>query len=77
MSTRKPSTNRLGPCSPADVIVAHIKDQSSFVTACCNNLDDQDKTDVVHEIAMVAISFITGLTSVKAEPDSANGTLEP
>ena len=61
---------------PVDVIVAHIKDQGSFAITCYNDLDDQDKTDAVHEIAMYAISLITGLMSVKAERDSANGALE-
>ena len=61
---------------PVDVIVAHIKDQGSFSITCYDDLDDEDKTDVVHEIAMYAISLITGLMSVKAERDSANGTID-
>jgi hypothetical protein len=59
-----------------DAIVEHIRDQGSFAIACYNDLDADDKNDIIRIVAMYAISLVTGLMGVKAERDGNNMRLE-
>jgi hypothetical protein len=59
-----------------DAIVEHIRDQGSFAIACYNDLDANDKNDIIRTVAMYAISLVIGLMGVKAKPDGNNMRLE-
>ncbi len=59
-----------------DAIVEHIRDQGSFVIACYNDLDADDKNDIIRTVATYAISLVTSLMGVKAERDGNNMRLE-
>jgi hypothetical protein len=59
-----------------DAIVEHIHDQGSFAIACYNDLDADDKKDIIRIVAMYAISLVIGLMGVKAERDGNNMRLE-
>jgi hypothetical protein len=59
-----------------DAIVEHIHDQGSFVITCYNDLDKDNKNDIIHTVATYAISLVTGLMGVKAERDGDNMRLE-
>ncbi len=59
-----------------DAIVEHIHDQGSFAIACYNDLDIDDKNDIIRTIATYAISLVTNLMGVKAERDGNNMHLE-
>jgi hypothetical protein len=59
-----------------DAIVEHIHNQGSFVIACYNDLDADDKNDIICTVAMYAISLVIGLMGVKAERDGNNMRLE-
>jgi hypothetical protein len=59
-----------------DVIVKHICDQGSFAIACYNDLDADDKNDIIHTVTTYAISLVTDLMGVKAERDDNNMRLE-
>jgi hypothetical protein len=59
-----------------DAIVEHIRNQGSFTIACYNDLDTNDKNDIIHTIATYAISLVTGLMAVKVECDGNNMRLE-
>jgi len=49
-----------------DAIIEHIRDQGSFAIACYNNLDANNKNDIIRTVARYAISLVTGLMGVKA-----------
>ncbi|CAK9879169.1 unnamed protein product [Sphagnum jensenii] len=59
-----------------DAIVEHIRDQGSFTIACYNDLDADDKNDIIRTVATYAILLVTGLMGVKAERDGNNMRLE-
>jgi hypothetical protein len=59
-----------------DAIVEHIRNQGSFTIACYNDLDADDKNDIIRTVVMYAISLVTGLMGVKAERDGNNMRLE-
>jgi hypothetical protein len=59
-----------------DAIVEHIRDQGSFVIACYNDLDADNKNDIICTVTTYAISLVTGLMGVKAERDGNNMRLE-
>jgi hypothetical protein len=59
-----------------DAIVEHIRDQGSFAITCYNDLDTDDKNDIIYTVATYAISLVTGLMGVKAERDDNNMRLE-
>jgi hypothetical protein len=59
-----------------DTIIEHIRDQGSFAIAYYNDLDADDKNDIIRTIATYAISLVTGLMGVKAERDGNNMHLE-
>jgi len=59
-----------------DAIVEHIRDQGSFAIACYNNLDADEKNDIIHIVATYAISLVTDLMGVKAKRDGNNMRLE-
>ncbi len=59
-----------------DAIVKHICNQGSFAIACYNDLDTDDKNDIIRTVVMYAISLVTGLMGVKAERDGNNMRLE-
>ncbi|CAK9236026.1 unnamed protein product [Sphagnum troendelagicum] len=59
-----------------DAIVEQIRDQGSFTIACYNNLDADDKNDIIRTVATYAISLVTSLMGVKAEHDGNNMRLQ-
>ncbi len=59
-----------------DAIVKHIYDQGSFAIACYNNLNADDKKDIIRTVATYAILLVTGLMGVNAERDGNNMRLE-
>ncbi|CAK9873018.1 unnamed protein product [Sphagnum jensenii] len=59
-----------------DVIVEHIHDQGSFTITCYNDLDADDKNNIIRTIATYAISLVTSLMGIKAERDDNNMRLE-
>ncbi len=59
-----------------DAIVEHIRDQGLFAIAYYNDLDADDKNDIICTVATYAISLVTGLMGVKVERDSNNMCLE-
>ncbi len=59
-----------------DAIIEHIHDQGSFMIACYNDLNADDKNDIIRIVATYAISLVTGLMGVKAERDGNNMRLE-
>jgi hypothetical protein len=59
-----------------DAIVEHIHNQGSFAITCYNDLDADDKNDIIHTDARYVISLVTGLMGVKAERDGNNMHLE-
>ncbi len=59
-----------------DAIVKHIHDQRSFAIACYNDLDIDDKNDIIRTVATYAISMVTGMMGFKAERDNNNMCLE-
>jgi hypothetical protein len=59
-----------------DVIVRHIHDQGLFMITYYNNLDADDKNDIIRTVATYAISLVTGLMGVKVERDGNNMRLE-
>jgi hypothetical protein len=59
-----------------DAIVEHIRDQGSFATACYNDLDVDDKNDIIRTVVTCAISLVTALMGIKAERDDNNMCLE-
>jgi len=59
-----------------DAIIEHIRDQGSFAIAYYNDLDADDKNDIIRTVATYAISLVTGLMGVKAEHDGNNMRLE-
>jgi hypothetical protein len=46
------------------------------VIACYNDLDVDDKNDIIHTVVTYAISLVTGLMGVKAERGGNNMRLE-
>ncbi|CAM6026392.1 unnamed protein product [Sphagnum balticum] len=59
-----------------DAIVEHIHDQGSFAIACYNDLDADDKNDIIRIVVTYAILLVTGLMGIKAEHDGDNMCLE-
>jgi hypothetical protein len=59
-----------------DVIVEHIRDQGSFTIACYNDLDADDKNDIIRTVTTYAISLVTGLMGIKAEREGNNMRVE-
>jgi len=59
-----------------DTIVKHIHDQGLFAIACYNDLDANDKNNIIRTVAMYAISLVTDLMGVKAKYDGNNMCLE-
>ncbi len=59
-----------------DAIVEHIRNQGSFAITCYNDLDTDDKNDIIHIVVTYAISLVTGLMGIKAEHDGNNMRLE-
>ncbi|CAK9860168.1 unnamed protein product [Sphagnum jensenii] len=59
-----------------DAIVEHIHDQMSFAIACYNDLDTDDKNEIIRTITVYAISLVTGLMGIKAKRDNNNMRLE-
>jgi hypothetical protein len=59
-----------------DAIVEHIRDQRSFTITCYNDLDTDDKNDIIYTVATYAISLVTDLMGIKAERDDNNMRLE-
>ncbi|CAK9867944.1 unnamed protein product [Sphagnum jensenii] len=55
-----------------DTIVEHIRDQGSFAIACYNDMDANDKNNIIRTIATYAISLVSGLMGVKVERDDNN-----
>jgi len=48
----------------------------SFAIACYNDLDEDDKNDIIRIVAMNAISLVIGLMGIKAERDDNNMRLD-
>jgi hypothetical protein len=44
-----------------DAIVEHICDQGSFAITCYNDMDVDDKNDIIRTVATYAISLVTSL----------------
>jgi len=59
-----------------DAILEHIRNQGLFAIAYYNNLDADDKNDIIRTVATYAISLVTGLMGVKAERDGNNMRLK-
>ncbi|CAK9224790.1 unnamed protein product [Sphagnum troendelagicum] len=59
-----------------DAIIDHIRDQGSFAIACYNDLDADNKNDIIRTVARYAISLVIGLMGVKAKHDGNNMRLE-
>jgi len=59
-----------------DTIVEHICDQGSFAIAYYNDLDVDDKKDIIRTVTMYVISLVISLMGVKAERDGNNMRLE-
>jgi len=56
-------------CILVDAIIEHIREQGLFVITCYNDLDADDKNDIICTVAMYGISLVTNLMGVKAERD--------
>ncbi|CAK9189618.1 unnamed protein product [Sphagnum troendelagicum] len=63
-------------CILVNMIVEHIHNQGSFAIAYYNDLDADDKNDILCTVATYAISLVTGLMGVKVERDGNNMHLE-
>ncbi len=63
-------------CILVDAIVEHIRDQGLFAIACYNDLDANDKNDIIRIVETYAISLVIDLMGVKAECDGNNMRLE-
>ncbi len=59
-----------------DGIVEHIRDQGSFTIAYYNDLDADDKNDIIRTVTTYAISLVTGLMGIKAEREGNNMRVE-
>ncbi len=59
-----------------DAIIEHIRDEGAFTIAYYNDLDADDKNDIIRIVATYAILLVIGLMSVKAECDGNNMHLE-
>jgi hypothetical protein len=59
-----------------DAIIEHIRNQGSFTIACYNELDVDDKNDIIRTVTTYAILLVTGLMGIKAERDGNNMRLE-
>ncbi|CAM6011125.1 unnamed protein product [Sphagnum balticum] len=59
-----------------DGIVEHIHDQGSFTIACYNDLDADDKNDIIRTVTTYAMSFVIGLMGIKAEREGNNMRVE-
>jgi len=59
-----------------DATIKHIRDQGSFVITWYNDLDIDNKNDIIRTVATYAISLVIGLMGVKAERDGNNMRLE-
>ncbi|XP_078473017.1 uncharacterized protein LOC144734619 [Lampetra planeri] len=57
-------------------IIAHIEDQGSFAQESYEGLNEVDKTRIVKEISIYAMTLIAGLNDVKAERNDANRALD-
>ena len=58
---------------PRAGLITHIEDQGSFPSQCFERLSNEDKNDVLMQIATYAIELISGgLKAVKAERDGNN-----
>jgi hypothetical protein len=53
-------------------LLIHVEDQGSFSMQCFGRLSDDEKKDVLEQIAVYAIKLIKGISAVKAERDSSN-----
>jgi hypothetical protein len=59
-----------------DTIVEHIRDQGSFVIACYNDMDADNKNDIIRTVVTYAILLVTSLMGVKVKHDGNNMRLE-
>ena len=57
---------------PRAALVEHIEDQGFFPMQCFARLNDDEKTDVLEQVAAYAVKLVKGIGAVQAERDGSN-----